>query len=143
MVIARFRVGKQMRRGEFRDNACGAHGHAAGELEENFAKMANRPHLQLCRTHRSSSNLCIIWKFTHLVALLVVVMVFLGAEVNAKGFQRNLDSFFCKVDQDGNGEIEQGEASKVIYLFLLCKFCFILGACIGPVQIVVLLGSRL
>ena len=112
-----------MQEEKFRDNVCGAHGHfAAGELGEAVSKMmASRPRLQLCRKHRSTFNFCTLWEFSLLVGLLVVV--FVGAEAHAKGSQQNIDSFFCKVDQDGNGEIEQGEASKVIYLFLLCKLC--------------------
>ncbi len=35
-----------------------------------------------------------------------------GGRVYA-GFQRNLERFFGSVDQDGNGEIEQVEATKV------------------------------
>ncbi|KAG0593335.1 hypothetical protein KC19_1G322100 [Ceratodon purpureus] len=114
MVIASCRVGKQMHKGQFRDNACGAHGHfAVGEVGEAISKtMANGDRLQICRKHRSSLKFCISWKFALLIGLLVVVS--LGGKANTKGFQQNLDSFFCKVDQDGNGEIEQGEASKFL-----------------------------
>jgi len=133
MVIASSRVGRQMHKGEFRDNARGTHGHlAAGESGAAASKMmANRPHLHLCRKYRSSSNLCTIWKFSLLIGFLVVL--FLGAKANAKGFQRNLEAFFGTVDQDGNGEIEQGEASKVVYLLPLYKSCLVLGVrhCVG------------
>ena len=128
MVIASSRVGKQMHKGEFRDNECGARGQfAAGELGETVSKMMANEGLQFCRKHRSIFYLSIFRRFMLLVGFLV--LVFLGAKANAKGSLRNLDSFFCKVDQDGNGEFEQGEASKVNYLFFLCRLCFMLGFC--------------
>jgi len=114
-----------MHKGAFKDNARGRHGHFdAGDSWSGASKvMANRPHLSNCRKYRSSSNLCTLWKFWLLLGFLV--LLFLGAEANAKGFQRNLEAFFCTVDQDGNGEIEQGEASKVFYLYLYKKKFFL------------------
>lgn len=126
MFIASSRVGKQMHKGEFRDDGRDTHGQfAGGGSEAGVSKMmVSRPHFQFCRKHGSSSNFCTLWKFSLLVGFLVL---FLGAKANAKGFQRNLEAFFGTVDRDGNGEIEQGEASKVVYFFLLYKFCLVLG----------------
>jgi hypothetical protein len=50
---------------------------------------------------------CLIWFATLLI-------VFGKATSHRhKGLQRNLEGFFCSVDQDGNGEIERVEATKV------------------------------
>lgn len=113
MVIASLRVGRQMHKGAFTDNAREAHGHFdAGNSWAGASKMmANGPYLSNCRKYRSNSNLCTLWKFLLLLGFLVL---FLEAKANAKAFQRNLEAFFGTVDQDGNGEIEQGEASKFL-----------------------------
>lgn len=114
MFIANLRVGQQMHRRRCRDNARGIHGHyASGESDADASQMmANRSRTQLRRKIRSNSSLYTLRRFSLLVGVLVVL--FLGAKANAKGFQRNLDAFFGTVDQDGNGEIEQGEASKFL-----------------------------
>lgn len=86
--------------------------------------MTKRSRLQLYKKFRLHFNLWALWKF--ILLLNSVMGLFLGARTNAKGCQRNLQAFFGTVDQDGNGEIEQREASKVASTILLCELCYIL-----------------
>ncbi|CAK9217792.1 unnamed protein product [Sphagnum jensenii] len=49
---------------------------------------------------------CLIWFATLLIVF--------GKATGHRGLQRNLEDFFCSVDQDGNGEIERVEATKFL-----------------------------
>jgi len=54
-------------------------------------------------------------RFFLFLAFSTLLLIFgTAASIKPSGFQRNLESFFGSVDQDGNGEIEQVEATKFL-----------------------------
>eukprot|EP01018_Ginkgo_biloba_P005336 Gb_13753 [translate_table: standard] len=48
------------------------------------------------------------------VLMILLLLVSIGSCERRKGFRQHLEKFFCSVDQDGDGEIEQHEATKFL-----------------------------
>lgn len=98
-----------MSKSDLGDNVYSSHGQFADATPKTMTYGHSR---ERCRRHPSSSKHYTLWKLILLGGLLVTLSC--GTRANVKGFQRNLETFFGMVDQDGNREIEQAEATKFL-----------------------------